>query len=194
MNISFRTLRVYGFTTPNTIIKVTVDGTVCKDGVVDDINSEFGNLLFSFVTPNTLHGKATISLEVVTGQVTFNKITATYPAIINGVDAFATFIQPIANPMVVVDNGNITTVENNKVVDPSTTFTYDHLMLNGPSRLIVSTDKTINVYTNADVYIGNIMTRTLANGILQVIPEYDYNYEPNNFNEEDLLKLKNKLY
>jgi hypothetical protein len=187
-----RTLKVYGHTKPNTTIKVTIDGT--EQNSADNVITEFGNLLFSFNTCTRLHGKATIDLKVVTGEVMFNTITATYPATINGIDAFVTFIQPIAHPMVVVDNGNVITVENNKVVKEGETFTYDHLMLNGPTQLIVTTDDSIDVYPGVDIYIGNIMTRTLSKGILQVTPTYDYNYEPNNFNEEDLLKLKNKLY
>lgn len=142
-----RTLRVHGQATNNTFLKVTVDDTVVKEGLVVDE-------LYSFTTSTEFHGKATIRITVVSGEVTITNVTSTYPAVFNNdVDGFLTFRQPILNPFVV----------NKKLVDINTiklktgdTFEYDHLMFNGPHFFVVHTHK--DVHQGDIVKIGDFLT------------------------------------
>lgn len=180
--MSIRTLRIYGTYDKNTVINVTVDN-VPADNVLQN------DLLYSFTTSTELHGKRTTNITVLTGKIQLGKITATYPALINGVDGYATFIQPIENPLVTFTD-KLNFIPKDLELTAPNTIQFDHLMLNGASKLIITSLETIK--SGQEIYIGDLRNPP-TNG-LSVKPEYTYTPLPNKFNQEDFEKLVDTVY
>ena len=188
-NESYRTIVVHGSSEPSTVIQVTVDGQLCKDGVVEN------DSLFSFQTNVKKHGKADVEITVISGSITIGNVTATYPVLFNGLTrGTITFEQPIADPIVVIDGNTIRTIKPNTVV-VTDSFKYDHLMFNGPTEFRITTRMPVNENDNIDV--GGHIRLGFINGIFEDFETY-YNYDqlPNDFltNDNDLNLLKDQLY
>ena len=178
---SYRTLRIYGIKTPNTEYTVRVNDHVVENG---------GDELFSFITSTTLHGSCSISITVSFGKLIIKNCTCTYPAIFNGVEGTATTVQPIAEPVALIKNGELITVPFDFVIDEGETFSYEHLMFNGPNKFVVTTEGK-ELFYGVDINLGFHWINELATGVLEVEPVYEYKPKPNDVTSlEDLKKLK----
>jgi hypothetical protein len=181
--MSIRTIKVLGTAVPGTVINVTVDG-IPADTLID-------SALYSFTTSTKFHGKQTVRIKVTEGSITFGEITATYPALLNDSVGYATFIQPIENPMVTFTD-QLNYVPKALTLTAPSEFEYDHLMLNGVTRLCIIT--TQDVQQGDELYIGDIRTGQIPQYVVSITPEYDYSYLPNQFNQTDLDKLLSTIY
>ena len=188
-NESYRTIVVHGSAEPSTVITVTVDGQLCKDGIVEN------DSLFSFQTNVKKHGKVEVEITVVSGSITIGNVTATYPVLFNGITrGTITFEQPIVDPIVVVKGNLICTVKPN-TVRVTDSFKYDHLMFNGPTEFRITTKRQVTENDNIDV--GGHIRLGFINGIFENFEAYyNYNQLPNDFvtNDNDLNLLKEQLY
>ena len=181
---TFRTLRIYGFKQPGTEYIVKINGVVTELGSDD---------LFSFITNTKLHGSNNIIINVLSGKLTITHCYATYPALFNNVEGTATMVQPIADPIAVIENGQIFSVPFPIVVSEGETFDYEHLMFNGPSRFKIAV-QGLGINPGINVFIGNAMKNEFTQGITDIQVEYDYERFPNEINsEEDLNNLKLKV-
>ena len=181
---SHRTLRMYGSKTSDTNYTVTVNGQVVDNGQDE---------LFSFITNTKLHGSYNIAISVLSGSVTLTNCTATYPALINSTEGTATFVQPIESPVAVIENETVRIVPFDISINEGTTFIYEHLMFNGPTRFNITT-KDIDLFIGMNLYIGDFLTRTFNKNISDFHAEYDYTYKPNIYNPENLEILKEIVY
>ena len=180
--MSTRTLRIYGEYDPGTQIIVTING-MPADNVLA------GDLLYSFNTSTEVHGRAITRIEVVRGKIVLGKITATYPALINNVEGWATFIQPMATPLITYTD-RVNAIPKNLTVHALEAVQFDHLMLNGASRLVVTSPETI--VPGGELYVGDLR-KHLPEGV-SIYPEYTYSPQPNKFNQEDFEKLVASTY
>jgi len=178
---SYRRLKLKGTTSQSAKYKVLIDG---KD--VDYLD----DCIFSFVTKTSFHDSLSISIVVEKGWIRLEKCTASYPATFNGISGTATIIQPIESPIAVIENNTINQIPFNITINENETFNYEHLMLNGPSKLLISI-KDQEMYENIDFFVGNFLTKEISKGITDIQTEYNYNPKPNDiYKEEDLEKLK----
>ena len=176
---AYRTLRVYGHKEPSTTYTVSVNGKMIDNGQDE---------LFSFVTNTKVHGSYSIIIDVKSGGITMTNCTATYPALINQVQGTATFNQPIREPIAIIENKSIKTLPFEISINKGEYFVYEHLMLNGPTRLVISTEK--DVLPGSDIYIGDFIKNEFSEGILNIHAEYEYEKQPNEFTVESEEKLK----
>lgn len=180
--MTIRTLKIHGHYEPDTDIQVTVDG-VPADNILQ------GPVLYSFNTSSELHGKATTRIEVISGKITLGDITATYPAVVNGVEGLISFIQPIECPLVTyTDKLNI--IPKYLTLTAPSTIEFDHLMLNGPSRLIIT--GAVGIDPGGDMFVGDLRNPPPPN--VSVFQDYQYTPKPNQFNQEDLDILLSLVY
>jgi hypothetical protein len=177
-----RTLKIYGSYDIGTDIRVTIDG-VPADNILQ------GTVLYSFDTSSELHGKATTHIEVISGKITLGDVTATYPAVINGVEGLISFIQPIENPLVTYTD-KLTTIPKNLTLTAPSTIEFDHLMLNGPSRLIIT--GAVSIDPGGNIFVGDLRNPPPPN--VSVHQDYQYTPKPNQFNQEDLDTLLSLVY
>ena len=180
---TFRKLRIYGTTEPHTEYLVTINGESVDLGVDE---------LFSFVTNTKFHGSNNVVITVLKGSVTLTHCTATYPASFNGIDGTATMIQPIAEPVAVIENGEIKSVPFPITVNTNETLNYEHLMFNGPTKFRIFT-AGLNIFSGIDVFIGNALTKEFNPVIFDIKTDYEYEKFPNEINSKtdlDALKLK----
>ena len=186
---TYRTLKIHGQYEPETNIKVLVDGNVVKDGIVSD------SVLFQFDTDVQLHGKATVDITVISGSITLESVTATYPALFNNTTSgTVTFKQPIDKPMVQFNGTGLTILDNVKVTSH---LVYDHLMLNGPNNLKVTTSDTVNISNDMDFNTNGDIRLAFKNGFfLDIESVYNYNKKPCDWmtDDTDLNLLKETLY
>ena len=175
---AYRTVTVYGSKTPDASYTVTVNGQE-----VD--NSQDG--LFSFITNTTLHGSCSVVIKVQTGSITLTNFTATYPALINNIEGTATFVPPIKSPVAVIRNNTIEIIPFNIDINKGTVFVYEHLLFNGPTRFNITT-KNIDLFTGMDLYIGDFLTQTFNQNIVDAYEEHNYSHQP-----DDLSELLKKL-
>ena len=124
-----RQIRIQG-TAIDADIVVTINWVICKDILKDYI--------FSFESPSEFHGSASISIQVVAGQITLGQTLAQYPTNLGSI------IFPIpTNPIARIHNERIEQLSNVKI-SAGEIFEYDHLIVNGPDYWI--TDTAGNVY------------------------------------------------
>jgi hypothetical protein len=187
--ISYRTLKIYGQHTPNTSIRVLVDDNVVKDGPVDD------RVLFQFDTDVQLHGKSVVDITVISGSIILESVTATYPALFNDTTiGTVTFKQPIDKPMVQFKNNTLSILDNIEVTDH---LVYDHLMLNGPNVVKITTSDLVSVYDNMNFNTNGDIRLAFKNGFfLHIDTQYDYIKQPCDWisDNTDLNLLKETLY
>ena len=178
---SYRTLRIYGVKAPDTVYTVKINDQIVDNGI---------NELFAFTTDTKLHGSCNISITVNFGKLVMQSCTCTYPASFNGIDGTATTVQPIAEPVAVIKNGELVTVPFDIVINKDDTFSYEHLMFNGPDKFIVTTNG-IELFPGVDINLGYFWINDLASGVLEVETEYSYIPKPNDVTSLlDLTKLK----
>ena len=72
---------------------VTVDGVVVHTGIFKD------GILFEIVTDSTLQGKVDVMFAMTYGSIIIDRVSVTYPAVIEGMTGFVIFPQPIAQPL-----------------------------------------------------------------------------------------------
>lgn len=177
---SYRTLRIYGNKTSDASYTVTVNGEVVDHGK---------NELFSFITNTKVHGSCSVAISVQTGNIILTNCTATYPALFNGINGTATFVQPIESPVAIVENKKIKIIPFEISIKAGETFVYEHLMFNGPTRFNITTNN-IDLFPGVDVYIGDFLTNTISQNVLGIRDEYEYTQFPNQLTFENLEKLK----
>jgi hypothetical protein len=177
---AYRTLRIYGSRQPDTKYSVMVNGELVDNGQDE---------LFSFITNTKVHGSYNVVINVERGGITIDNCTATYPALINQVEGTATFNQPIREPIAVIENKSIKTLPFEISINAGESFAYEHLMLNGPTRLVIRAEMQ-DLFPGINVYIGDFILNEFSKGILDVQAEYEYKKHPNEFTVENEEKLK----
>lgn len=178
---SFRTLRIYGTKDPNTDYTVFVNGTEVDVGLDE---------LYSFVTGTEFHGSYNVKICVTNGSLTLTHVTATYPAIINGIEGLATMIQPIKYPIAIFENNCMKQLEFPIKIDASEILDYEHLMLNGPTLWKIDIKDPV-VKQGVNIFVGNLLTDEITNGITDIKYDYRYDKKPNDINSTvDLENLK----
>ena len=172
---------MHGFKSADADYIVVINGKV-----IDNSTDE----LFSFITSTTVHGSYSISISVNTGFIIMTHCTATYPAIFNDVNGTATMIQPIAEPVAVIKNGELKTVPFEITINADENFSYEHLLINGPTRLIISTEGK-ELFPGVDIDVGNFIDDQILDGILDIQAVYEYQNKPNDcMSKDDLKQLK----
>lgn len=167
---------VYGTAVPDTEFTATVNGIECF--------SE-GTELFSFDTDHKLHDKIAVTIAVVKGSVTVGQTVVRYPALINGVDGFVHFEQPIKNPYCDDTGVELDAI----VVAAGNTFTYNHITFNGPAYWEVTMD--VDAYPGLDINVGNIVDP--VSDFMR--PVFLYDPLPNSAkNIQDLILLKSRIF
>jgi len=181
---TFRTLRIYGTRSPNTEYTVNINGEPVSVGTDE---------LFSFVTNTKLHGSNNIVINVINGSITLTHCTATYPALFNGIEGTATMVQPIAEPVAVIENGEIKSIPFPIIVNADNPLNYEHLMFNGPTRFRISIEG-LGIVPGINVFIGNAIKNEFTQGIVDIQVDYEYEKFPNEISSiEDLESLKLKV-
>lgn len=180
--MSVRNLKFYGTSETNTSICVIKDGEVIKDSLV---NSE---ILFDFFTSVEFHGVADFSIFVRSGNITLEKITATYPATFNEtIQGSVTFVQPVRTPLLSLTDTGFSPIPFGTIISEGETLKFKHLMLNGPS--ILHFKEMNDIKENDDYYLGNFFD--MKDKLNNIFPEYRYTPKPNNWTtdiDEELLK------
>ena len=172
---------MYGVKDTNTVYTVKVNDQIVENGIDE---------LFAFTTDIALHGSCNISITVNFGKLALQNCTCTYPASFNGIDGTATTVQPIDQPVAIIKNGELITVPFDIEINKDDTFSYEHLMFNGPDKFIVTTNG-IELFPGIDIDLGYFWNNNLAPGVLEVETEYSYIPKPNDVTSlEDLKKLK----
>jgi hypothetical protein len=179
---TFRKITLHGHKSPDAEITVLVDNKNINIGSED---------LFSFNTSTRLHGSSDVVIDVTKGNIVLTNCTVTYPAIFNNtVAGTITFIQPIEEPIALIEDQQIKTLPFKIQVGPGEKLAYKHLMFNGPTRYNILIED-IDLVPGINIFIGNILKRRYIKNVIKHVGEYDYIYLPNNSRSpEDLEKLK----
>jgi hypothetical protein len=177
---TFRTLKAHGSVSQGTQYSISIREA--------EVNKNDETCLFSFITPTNFHGSYSVRIEVYSGELKIERWTATYPAILNGVDGFATFEQPILKPMVILKNGVLREYSFIEV-RARQVFQYEHMMFNGPTKFLIETENEIE--KNATIYVGDLIKSSFSPEIKSLKPDYQYEPKPNNLKEDDLNLLRN---
>jgi hypothetical protein len=174
-----RKFTVHGTATTETEIVVTVDNDICYRGPASS------GEIFSFNTPVDLHGKVLININVASGQLILNNTTVTYPAVINNVNGYVSFEQPIQHPRLGLDLDEL----NNITLAAGEAISYYHITFNGPNYWQVSLDQDVDPGTV--VNIGDIRTAEVSSFMR---PVFDYTPYPCSAKDpKDLVDLKSRI-
>jgi hypothetical protein len=148
--MAFRTIHTWGTVAGDTAAVVKVGKTIIHAGPL------CSGLLFEFITDVTLHGKVSVTIEVLYGTLMITHNRVTYPALIKGIHGFVNMPQPINQP--------------NLPLTVDSVVTYDHYMFNGPAQWIVDTDVANRVVVVDDFF--NAVSTDF------IIPDWQYNQKP----------------
>lgn len=183
---SFRKLRIYASTSDDAKYKILVNGSELVSYKPDD------GELFSFETSTEFHGSVSVEIQVFEGFVTLSKCHATYPSIINTVPGTITMLQPMKEPIGILENGGIRSIPiNGIVVSKGETFNYEHLLYNGPNVTIIELDGH-DIQPNENLYLGDVLNHDVIAGIKGIEYKFEYSdVKPHNiWKGEDFEKLK----
>ena len=181
---SFRKLKVFGKISTNTKYTITING--------EEFTPYNGEELFNFSTSTQLHGGIKVGINVQEGEVRLEKCLVTYPAILNGINGTLTVIQPMEEPVAIIEDGTIRSIPIEGIeIHSGETFEYHHLMFNGPSTIVVETEGH-DIFPDVDIYAGDLLQNDIVDGITSIDHKYDYSdMQPNNiFNKSDFENLK----
>lgn len=138
----YRTLKIYGHSI-SAVGNVTVDEQLIHTGQFTS------SLLFKFSTDIIKHGSVDTNIILNCGQLMLSYIEVTYPAIINNnTNGFYTIKQPIAQPLVDVENREFLSMP--LVIKDK--LHYKHLMFNGPSFWQLEVDTKVPLYHGINVH------------------------------------------
>lgn len=137
--LKYRSITVHGVATANTIIQVAVNGEICKDGLVTD------SRLYGFSTPVDLHGALAVTIKVVSGEITIGPTYVEYPALFDSGPGTVTFPIPM-NPIASVTDRVVQYPEGSVTVAEGDSFSYNHLIVNGPNYWDLTASKNIPVF------------------------------------------------
>jgi hypothetical protein len=137
--LKYRTISVHGACAPNTVIQVTVDGEVCQDGPVT--NSK----LYEFSTPVEVHGALAVTIKVLSGKITIGDCYVEYPALFDSGPGTVTFPIPM-NPIAKVADSVTQYPEGSITIAEAESFSYDHLVVNGPNYWNLTESRNIPVF------------------------------------------------
>lgn len=148
--MAFRTIHTWGTVIGNTAAIIKVQGNVIHAGPL------YSGLLFEFITDVKLHGKVSVSIELLYGAVSITHNRVTYPALIKGIKGFVNMPQPINQP--------------NLPLDVTNSVTYNHYMFNGPIQWIIDPDVENRVMVIDDFH------NAVSTGF--ITPDWQYDSKP----------------
>ena len=182
---AFRELKVFASKSVDAKYTITINDSEFKP---NNKNEE----LFNFSTSTQFHGAYRFNLKVQEGELCLDKCLATYPALFNGIRGTMTAIQPMEEPVAVIEDGKIRSIPLEGIkISSGETFEYYHLMYNGPSMIIVEIDDH-DIFPGVDIYFGDLLQKTVIDGIKSIDYTFDYSgVRPNNiWKKSDFEELK----
>ena len=136
--LKHRSITVHGEST-DAIIHVTINGEVCKDGPVTD------SRLYGFSTPVELHGALPVTIKVIAGEITLGPTYAEYPALFDSGAGTIAFPIPM-NPIASITDRVLQYPEGSVTVKEGESFSYHHLIVNGPNYWNLTKSQNIPVF------------------------------------------------